>query len=80
MLRTMGKLHACTSCCPYPRTAGYLRLWDTPDDPWSTTTSSSTVLDELTSYWNANMASQQRTVVYMARCEAGGCLLGWLAG
>jgi len=53
-----------------PRPTGYLRLWNTSDDPWSTTTSSSTLLNELSSYWNTNMRAQKRTVVYMARWAA----------
>ncbi|PRW32508.1 Cytochrome c554 [Chlorella sorokiniana] len=44
----------------------YLRLWDTPYDPWQDTSNSGAVLDELQAYWNANMAAQKRTVVYMA--------------
>ena len=48
--------------------AGYLRLWDASNDPWSDTTDSLALLDELTSYWNTNMRAQKRTVVYMARC------------
>ena len=58
-------------CCP----PGFLRLWDTSADPWTATSGTSAVLDELTTYWNANMRAQQRTVVYMAR--SGGAAAGW---
>ena len=67
---TSGTLVACIPClsvfdCMLP--AGYLRLWDASNDPWSDTTDSLALLNELTSYWNTNMRAQKRTVVYMAR-------------
>lgn len=46
---------------------GYLRLWDTPDDPWTGTTSRLSLLGQLTNHWNANMRSQRRTAVHMVR-------------
>lgn len=62
------------------RPAGFLRLWDTAGDPWNATIGTGNVLNELTLHWNANMASQKRTVVYMARwggAAAGiGCSMG----
>ncbi|KAI7841473.1 hypothetical protein COHA_004867 [Chlorella ohadii] len=61
-------------------TIGYLRLWNTSDDPWSTTTSSSTLLNELTNYWNANMRAQKRTVVYMASGKSLGGGVAWMYG
>ena len=60
-----------------PRPTGYLRLWNTSDDPWSTTTSFSTLLNELTNYWNANMRAQKRTVVYMASGKSLGGGVAW---
>ena len=58
--------------------AGYLRLWDASNDPWSDTTDSLALLDELTSYWNTNMRAQKRTVVYMARrVGMPGRVAGW---
>ena len=72
----------CPRCAPFwlASPSGYMRLWDTPDDPWGDTTDSGTQLDELTNYWNANMRAQKRTVVYMARCVWLGGLLGRRGG
>jgi len=42
----------------------YVRLWETPDDPWDQTTLQ-TQLPQFRDYWNANMTSVERHVTHM---------------
>ena len=43
---------------------GTVHLWSTSSDPWTATTTS-TALQELLTYWNANYGSVTRTIVHM---------------
>lgn len=42
----------------------YLRLWPTATDPW-TATDAGVLLDDLNTYWNANMGAVSRSFVFM---------------
>lgn len=46
-------------------TIGFARLWTTNSDPYPTTSSSSTALNNFINYWNTNMQSVPRTVAHM---------------
>lgn len=56
--------------------SSYLRVWETSADPYNGTTSS-VLLNEFRSYWNANMGSVPRTIAHYISTRPGG--LGGIA-
>lgn len=54
----------------------YLRIWETPSDPYTGTTSN-VLLNEFRNYWNANMTSVPRTIAHYITTRPGG--LGGIA-
>ncbi len=56
----------------------YLRLWTTPDDPW-TATGSSSQLSQFRTYWNANMQSVPRVLAHMFSARGLGGGVAWLS-
>lgn len=57
--------------------AHWIRIWTTPADPW-TETSSLCGLLQLGSYWNLNMGSVSRTTVHMMSGKATGGGVAWV--
>lgn len=50
----------------------FIRVWDTPSDPWSATNTSA-ALNELQSYWNTNETARSRAfVVFLSGKSLGG--------
>jgi hypothetical protein len=60
---------------------GFARLWTTgaANDPWTATSGTDVALTELRTYWNANMSSQNRTVVQMLSGKGLGGGIAWLS-
>lgn len=50
---------------------GYLRVWSTPNDPYTGTTSGA-LLNEFRAYWNSNMQSVNRTLAHYITTRPGG--------
>ncbi|HLF57178.1 MAG TPA: M12 family metallo-peptidase, partial [Thermoanaerobaculia bacterium] len=57
---------------------GYSRLWTTNTDPYPSTTSSSTALNNFRNYWNSSMQSIDRTVAHMLSGMETGGGVAWL--
>ncbi len=61
-------------------TIGFARLWTggSNSDPWTVTTNTDGALEELRSYWNANMQSVRRTLVHMLSGKLLGGGIAWI--
>ncbi len=55
----------------------YLRVWSDVNDPYTTQSTSSPLLNEFRNYWNANMQAVPRTLAHMVTTRPGG--LGGIA-
>ena len=57
----------------------YLRVFTTPDDPYTDTTSTGTLLGDLRSEWNANQTGVDRTVAHLfSRRSSGGAGIAYI--
>jgi hypothetical protein len=57
----------------------YLRVFSTPDDPYTDTTNTGTLLADLRSEWNANQTGVDRTVVHLfSRRSSGGAGIAYI--
>ena len=56
----------------------YLRFWSTSADPWSTTTSCSTMLSEFRTYWNTNQTAIDRTTAHFLSGKNTGCGIAYV--
>ena len=60
--------------------ASYIRLWETPDDPWTQDGGTGDQLGEFRNYWAANMNSVQRDLAHFISGRSLGGGVAWLPG